>query len=196
MDRLDTTSQNDQVDGSDRKVVTRSVTGSASQKNISEKNDESDQGSQKMGRRLASLDDEMYPAVLDSNRPRDEWNISHVQPETQPALVVNEAIEKTLQQQIVTTHESEFVALNNVLKDHINTQSDGEQDFVFPNRNNQSQPVSALLADDMMIREIGSEQKTSGTTSTEKKPRTQDSSELEKDMEEVKISMQSDDKEQ
>jgi len=44
-----------------------------------------------MGRRLASLDDEMYPAVLDSNRPRDEWNISHVQPETQPALVVNEA---------------------------------------------------------------------------------------------------------
>jgi len=30
LDRFDSTSQNDQVDGSDRKVVTRSVTGSAS----------------------------------------------------------------------------------------------------------------------------------------------------------------------
>ena len=150
-----------------------------------------------MGRRLASLDDEMYPAVLDSNRPRDEWNISHVQPETQPALVVNEATGMALKQQIVTTHESEVVALTNVLKDHINTQSDGGQDFDFTNRGNQSQPVSALLADDMMIREIGSEQKTSGTTSTEKKPKNaaQDSSELEKDMEEVKISLHSDDKE-
>lgn len=105
-----------------------------------------------------------------------------------------------MKQQIVTTHESEVVALTNVLKDHINTQGDGEQDFDFPapNRGNMSQPVSALLADDMMIREIGSEQKTSGTTSTEKKPRknAQDSSgSLEKDMEEVKISLHSDDKE-
>ena len=50
-----------------------------------------------------------------------------------------------------------------------------------------------LLADDNMIKEIGSEQKTSGTISTEKKVMALgDDSELAQDEDEVKIEFNSD----
>lgn len=32
---------------------------------------------------ITSLDDEMYPAIVDSNLPREEWNISHVRADSQ-----------------------------------------------------------------------------------------------------------------
>lgn len=32
---------------------------------------------------ITSMDDEMYPAVVDSNLPREEWNISHVRADSQ-----------------------------------------------------------------------------------------------------------------
>lgn len=66
--------------------------------------------------------------MLDSNRPREEWNISHVKVESQPAAPIIEQINR---QQIVTTHEEEFVALNKVLKDNLATEEEGSQEYIF-----------------------------------------------------------------
>ena len=106
----------------------------------------------------------VYPVMLDSNRPRDEWNISQVKAET-----TNAAGAVTKAQMIVTTHEDEFVALNNDLKDGMmpsSTQMGGQDLIVFPRGGDtspqgdsarQKAAESALLADRVLIQEIGSE---------------------------------------
>ena len=68
----------------------------------------------------------MLPAMLDSERPRDEWNISHVKADSQPAQPA-EILQK---QQVMTTHEDEFVALNNAMTDHVPTNDPDQEDNV------------------------------------------------------------------
>ena len=128
----------------------------------------------------------MYPALLDSNRPREEWNISHVKTESLPTTPITEPPTK---QQIITTHEEELVALNKVLKENLATEEESDgRSYVFQRVARAREPTSAQLADQMMIAEIGSEQKTNGTTSTEKKQiQVNRSSDFELDNEEVKI---------
>lgn len=66
---------------------------------------------------------------MDSNRPREEWNLSHVRPDSQRAT--SPANGENVNKQIVTTQEEEMKALNNVLKDNLATEmSDAE--FIFP----------------------------------------------------------------
>ena len=58
--------------------------------------------------------------MLDSNRPREEWDISHVGAESQPAQFASEPVDLPNRQGIiVTTHEEEVAELNKVLKDHM-----------------------------------------------------------------------------
>ena len=73
--------------------------------------------------------------MMDSNRPRDEWNISHVRPDSQRATSPANVADK---QMIVTTQEDEMKALNNVLKDNLATEM-SDADFIFPG-NGRDQP--------------------------------------------------------
>lgn len=69
-----------QMDQSDAKVVRNSSKNEGSLDNNLKPSD-----GKNFGKRLASYDDDLYPALMDSNRPRDEWNISHVRPDSQRA---------------------------------------------------------------------------------------------------------------
>ena len=72
---------NQQVDASDTKVVSKSNKGSSTKTIEEEKREDSKKEEDEDDydkNRLASLDDDLYPNIMDSNRPREEWNISHV----------------------------------------------------------------------------------------------------------------------
>ena len=143
------TALNGKLDISETKIVDRRSQTLTSNKTIEEDKAEG-------LKPIISLGDEvdgMNQVMMDSNRPRDEWNISQVKVDekSQPSLNTN-AINK----QIVTTHEEEFVALNNVLKDHLpqNAASEDQELILFPSisqKDQNSDQVNALLADDMLI---------------------------------------------
>ena len=127
----------------------------------------------------------MYPGMLDEQSVREEWNISQVrntdsqQPAFNEELFAEQKASIDKQKIVMTTHEEDFASLNKLLMDHmpLTEQDEGEQEIVFPTRlpsssqfhPAQRQPSAPLTNDENMIIEIGSEQRTNMTTSTEKK---------------------------
>ena len=153
------------MDASDAKRVTRSAGGTQDGKSSSaqapsgqksKEDDRSTDAEKRNLKKLTSQEDEMYPVMLDSNRPREEWNISHVKPDSQ-RLIDDKPVEDLKDKKIVTTHEEDFKALNNVLRDNLMTDT-SDAEIVFPGNGQRNQNNGgAFLADENMIQEIGSE---------------------------------------
>lgn len=65
--------------------------------------------------------------VLDSNRPREEWDISHVRSTVVDSQPMEVSKEEAPMQMIVTTQEAEVAALNDVLRNSMDNESDGRK---------------------------------------------------------------------
>lgn len=128
------------LDASDAKIIPRR--GSPRSEKTDTIKTDSKKSKKKAVKAQGSLESEMYPAMLDSHRPREEWNISQV-----PHIDSHEAGQEEPgidqkpgsgpQKIVLTTNEEDFTALNNLLIDHMPaTEQDehAEQEIVFANR--------------------------------------------------------------